>query len=112
MDNLLEIDYNRYQESNAYLKNSIILIRENLCRSGEMCINFLCLILSESWSKINAIYDSNFSLRESILGILELILGFRDLILGLWELSFCRWESIFGALGVVFLPLGIDFWFL
>ena len=52
-----------------------------------MCINFLCLILSESWSKINAIYDSNFSLRESILGLLTSILG-------LWDSSLKMCESI------------------
>ena len=33
-----------------------------------MCVNFLCLILSENWSKINPIYYSNFGLWESILG--------------------------------------------
>ena len=85
MDNLLEIDYNRYQESNAYLKNSIILIRENLCRSGEMCINFLCLILFENWSKVNPIYESNFGLRKSILGRVKSILRPWDLSLSICE---------------------------
>ena len=100
------------------------IYHENLCISGGMRVNFLCLILSENSSKMNPIDELNVGRRESIFALLKSLLGLWDsifviceengaskqlllgpwesilglvkLIFGLWVSIFCLWESILG----------------
>ena len=86
-----------------------ILSYEKLYLSKRMWDNFLCIIFSENYSKINAIYELIFRPQMSILGLLKSNLGLSDSIVRICEAILGRARSCFWLSGSRFLASGSRF---